>query len=118
MNNYIPEKLNKLLADYFRHPLKGGSHLNRLEGDVWHRIELRKAEAPVGLLERVLAFIFQPQYRLASVAATIMIGLFAGNMTSSVPPSEIHFLSSNALNFEIFSLNSSNLISTRLNNSL
>jgi len=118
MNNNIIDKMDRLLALYFPKSPEGGSRLNRLESDVWCRIELRKAEAPVGLIEQVLAFIFQPQYRLAPVATAIMIGLLAGNMTTMMPQSEIQISSSDVLNFEIFSPSSKHLISTNLNRNL
>lgn len=117
MNNSIIDKLDRLLASYFRTPVEDGSRLNRLESDVWRRIELRKADSPVGMFEQVLAFVFQPQYRFAPVAAAVMIGLMAGNMTTL--QSEIQISSaSDALNFEVFSPNSEHLISTNLNRNL
>lgn len=117
MNNSIIDKLDRLLASYFRTPPGDESRLNRLESDVWRRIESCKADSPVGMLEQVLAFIFQPQYRFAPVAVALLIGLMAGNMTAM--QSEIQISSaSDALNFEVFLPNSEHLISTNLNRNL
>lgn len=116
MNNNILDRLDRLLTSYFRQPAEDGSRLNRLESDVWRKINLRKADSPVGLFEQILAFIFQPQYRFAPVTAALLIGLMAGNMTTM--QSEIQISSASALNFEVFSPSSQHLISTNLNRNL
>jgi hypothetical protein len=103
--------LDTLLKRYFSHSLDD-SRLNRLESDVWRKIEMTKAEQPAGAFERLLAAIFQPQYQLAPVAIAIAIGLFAGHMVSFNPPPQQQ-TSAAALNFEVFSSQSDYLISTK-----
>ena len=118
MNNNILDRLDRLLLGYLNQSAKYDLCLNHLESDVWRKINLRKADSPVGAFEQVLAFIFQPRHRFAPVTAAMLIGLIAGNMITITSQSETQVSYASTLNFEVFSPSSQHLISTNLNRNL
>lgn len=87
--------------------------LKYLENDVWQSIAASKMDAPTQWHERILAAVFAPQYRLAPMAMSGIIGITLGIAMFGLPaPKEV--AAAEALNFHVFSSQSSYLISSNL----
>lgn len=104
------DKLDSLLEQYCGSSLDM-SKLKHLEQDVWREINRVEAEKPRSLIERLLAVVFVPKYRYASVTFALVVGLLLGSLSEKNAPFQQASLS---LNFDVFSSNYQHLPSTRL----
>jgi len=74
--------LNRLLALHFREA-PADRRLDRLEQDVRRRIHAAGAEAALPWGEKIFLSFGEPQFRMASVAAAIMLGVI---LSPAFPP--------------------------------
>ena len=112
MSDVLDTKL-KILANA---PVNA-NRLKHLESDVWQHIAARKIDTPTQWYERILAAIFAPQYRLAPMAMSGIMGITLGIAMFGLPaPKEV--AAAEALNFHVFSSQSSYLVSSNLSRNL
>lgn len=104
--------LDRLLKRHFHEP--ANADLSHLEQDVWRRIHARETKERPDWLEGLLAPLLVPQYRFATMAVAIALGLFAGELTN--PPIPVRGVS--AFNMQVFSATDGNLPSNILMSSL
>ncbi len=89
------------------------NRIKYLESDVWQSIAARKMGAPNRWYERILAALFAPQHRLAPMVMSGLMGITLGIAMFGLPaPKEV--VAADALNFHIFSSQSSYLVSSNL----
>lgn len=93
----MEKKIDKLLKSYRLQTL---NKLDRLEGDVWHRITVSRKEQPVGWIENILSLIFPAQYRFAPMMFAALLGIIVG--FSSLQNSYNQPEAVEMLNFKIF----------------
>ncbi|NBX03544.1 MAG: hypothetical protein EBR02_05725 [Alphaproteobacteria bacterium] len=91
-------RINSILKDLRKSP--SGQPLDHLESDVWQRIALEKQEAPMGIAEGVLAFLFPMQHRFAPVMCAAVLGVLLGVGTLQTPTNSTDALE--MLNFKVF----------------
>lgn len=69
--------LDRLLALHFREiPIDG--RIDRLEQDVWRKIHAASADAALPWQEKMFLAFGLPQFRFASLAAAVMLGIALG----------------------------------------
>lgn len=73
--------LDRLLILHFR-DTPADSRLDRLEQDVWRKIHGASAEASLPWQEKMFLAFGLPQFRLASLAVAVMLGIALGPVFS------------------------------------
>lgn len=95
------EALENAVTAYLKRPQE--DRLDRLEKHVWQRIRARQLNDNPGWLERLLEPIFIPQYRFATIALAMALGLSAGEYTKAQLGALPSISAAQMLNLDAFS---------------
>lgn len=106
------QKSKDLLNVYVLHK-PDSAKLNRLENEVWRKISAIKAGQQENWLNKFLASVFVPQYRFATVALALIIGLTVGGLTkTNLPADEVNL--SEMLDLQVFKVQDGHLPSNHI----
>lgn len=84
----LKNTINKLLEMHFKSP-SSGNKLNRLESNVWQRINAIQADKGLSWQEKMLLAFGVPEFRMVSIAIALLLGLGMGNITPQIQPSPV-----------------------------
>ena len=110
----LKKPFDRLLEMHFQRQPDAG-RLDRLEQDVWRRINTAKYSGVTGRIEEFLSVFAVPQFKTASLAMALVIGLSAGAVAVPAQSAQA-FSPGSAMGLDIFNMHAPYLPSTAFEN--